>query len=798
MRSRLQAVSRNHASHYLFDIFPASDVSQYSAGEPCQIALRRNGYAARGVLVSLGGGLTGFYVDANESMVYASSAAKRLASAAYSRVSGFVWNTPTVYDTLQNIFGADKDARPKKFGKMPVYERSKISAEHHTHLRPEEVLRAAEKTSSMRTYYVRVIIERLREAQVYLEATVATFMTYVLTADSTFAELLMDSTVIWDGVTGLDELTQRLKAVTGQVKSVNTSDYEPLTQLFELMVLVNRGTGEVDWRKERENRTVPDLATVDDGEVYVSARKMFGRARANYKYPTMDIDEYLDRRWEWVPGGSVHSQYEDDNDYIIPGMYSRNKFVTLNLMPKSQIRKFMGAKPEIRAWPSTKYEWGKQRAIYGTDLRSTVITNFAMFRCEDVLATQFPVGNEAEAGKVHKRIDMMLDHADSFCFDYDDFNSQHSIESMYAVLLAFRDEFKSEMSAEQFDAMQWVCQSVRSMWVLDRKSDEWYKLKGTLLSGWRLTTFINTVLNWVYMDIAGVFDLEDVSDSVHNGDDVMIALTKPATAIKIMEKMEKINARAQVTKCNLFTVAEFLRVEHGAVGAEGLGAQYLTRSCATLVHSRIESREPVSLLRLLEADSDRIGDMRSRTNNLTAVAALEAELDRRAAKIFNSDTETISAIKSAHRVCGGINNARWAPIDTEIIKVTGATQTPAEIDDPSSWPGVFDYASKIFKMFGDSIPFRAILGAVVQGSRLTIAMSKIEKIKINKVGDTLKKEWERAMYKTYRNVATSYYSSMSKFVAIPPVANAESGDARYYISAVQASSDKLRDRKSVV
>lgn len=791
-KSRVQSVARSKATHYLLDVLPVTEADSFTTSIAAHVALRRNGYSAKGVLARLSPEYYGFYVDSAESVVYSGSVAKRLASVAYSQVSKFVWNTPTVMDTLQNLFQSDKLTRPRKFAPPPEYVRSKISSEHHTHLRPSEVLAAARETSNIRYYYARVMVERLRAAQVDIEATVSTFLVYSITASSELIELVLDSKELWEGTKGLEALAAKLKEVSGQIKSINTSDYEPLTELFEMLVLVNRGVGEVNWHKERANRTEPNLVNIPVSKAYVSARKMFANARLSYKYPKMDIDEYLDRRWEWVPGGSVHSQYEEDSQYIIPGQYSRNKFVTLNLMPKHAIRKFLGSRPEIRAWPSTKYEWGKQRAIYGTDLRSTVITNFAMFKCEDVLSSIFPVGSEAEAGKVHKRIQMMLDHSDSFCFDYDDFNSQHSIEVMHAVLRAFADEYRSDMSSEQRDAMAWVVESVKRMLVLDREKDEWYELRGTLLSGWRLTTFINTVLNWVYMDVAGVFDLDDVSDSVHNGDDVMIALTAPKTAIAIMDKMQAINARAQVTKCNLFTVAEFLRVEHGAIGAEGLGAQYLTRSCATLTHSRIESREPVSVMRLVEADQDRLRDLRARTQVSKAADALEEALDRRVTKIFSVDMNTVKAIKKAHRVCGGVNSSRWAPIDMQIVKRTGAVTTPAEIDDPSSWPGVYDYAAKIEAMFGKTVPFRAILGAVIQGSRATIAMSKTESVKVIKVDDLLAKEWERAMYKTYAGISTTYYTSMSKFVSIPPISNLEVGEAKYFVSAVQASSDKLR------
>lgn len=785
VRNRLQCVSRQAATHMLLDVLESDGFNQ-----PHVKAFRTVSYTARALIVPWGKWSL-VYVAVDSAITGTTPAYKRHISVAYSQVENYVYNTPTINDTLCELFQPDSTARPKKFPPMPEYDRSKITATHHTHLRPSEVIEAAKRVSNIRYYYCRVMVERLRQANITYEATVSTFLTYVLGCAGHIAELLIDSNYVWNGCNNITELHDRLKAVSGQIKSLNASGYEDLTELFEMNVLVNRGVGSVNWCNEKRNRVQPNVANVDPTKVYEEVRKMFVNARKTYKYPKMTYDEYLSKRWEWVPSGSVHSQYEDDTEYDIPGIYTKTKFVTVNRMPASHLRKFVSGVREIRAWKSTKYEWGKQRAIYGTDLRSTVLTNFAMYRCEEVLSTLFPVGSEAESAKVHKRISMMLGSGESFCFDYDDFNSQHSLSSMYAVLCAFTDEFKDEMSDDQFDAMLWVRESVKNMYVKE-DDNSWYKLQGTLLSGWRLTTFMNTILNWVYMKVAGVFDLDDVQDSVHNGDDVMIALTKPSTAVKIMTLMDKINARAQVSKCNLATVAEFLRVEHGAIGADGLGAQYLTRACATLCHSRVESREPVSLKRLLEADRTRLSEYRGRASESRASDSLAKELVSRASNIFRVSMDTINHILRLHRVVGGINDGRWADIDMKVVHESDDVRIPEETGDPSSWPGVRDYTSQLYVLFDKLIPSNKLLKAVTQGTKQAVAMPTKESIGVIKNKDVETSEWERAMYGTYKSIRTTYYASMSRFASIPPIRNAEKGEAWYYISAVKASVNKLR------
>nr|ATL63194.1 gag-pol fusion protein [Saccharomyces uvarum virus L-A-10560] len=790
-RNRIQAVSRQKATHFLFDIVPATKLSGYTTSDMAQFSYKSHTYATNVTAIRFSD-MYGLYVQAEANMTILSPAARRQASATYSQVAGFCYNTPTVMDTLVNILDVDRNIRPKHFKGLRQYERSKVTAQHHTHLRPDEVLKAAEQVSPRRKYYLLCVVELLATCEVTIEAAVATIMAFVLTLDEKFVTLFLDSRFIWSGPKGPDALTGRLKQASAQIKSVHTADYEPLTELFELAVLMNRGVGHVSWKTEREHREHPDVANVDQTKLYTCVRDMFEGSKETYDYPYMTWDDYTSSRWEWVPGGSVHSQYSEDDEYIFPGQFTRNKFITVNKMPKHKIARMIASTPEVRAWTSTKYEWGKQRAIYGTDLRSTLITNFAMFRCEDVLTHKFPVGDQAEASKVHKRVNMMLDGASSFCFDYDDFNSQHSIASMYTVLLAFRDAFHRNMSAQQKEAMDWVCESVKHMWVLDPDTKEWYQLRGTLLSGWRLTTFMNTVLNWAYMKIAGVFDIDDVQDSVHNGDDVMISLNRVSTAVRIMDAMHRINARAQPAKCNLFSISEFLRVEHGMSGGDGLGAQYLSRSCATLVHSRIESNEPLSVVRVMEADQTRLRDLANRTVMREAVTAISDRLKARVANIFSVDAEVVTQITRAHRVCGGISTDPWAPVDTKIQTDNEAYEIPYEIDDPSFWPGVNDYAYKVWQNFGERLEFNKIKDAVSKGSRNTIALKRKAKISAKKNPFIHKSEWERTMYKAYKGLAVSYYANLSKFMSIPPMANIEFGQARYAMQAALDSSDPLR------
>lgn len=229
-------------------------------------------YSATGVLVRLGNNY-GFYVHVDEDMTVKTPALRRNASMAYSNVIGSCYNTPTVMDTVANIFDYDPNIRPTKLKGLRSYTKAKVTGQHHTHLRPQDVLNAAKKSSQRDYYYVMCIVELLADAAISVESTVSTIMLYVLMASDTSRELFMDSRAIWVGTNGEENLASRLKLVSSQIKSIHTSDLEPLTEFFELLVLMNRGIGNVDWHAERENRTNPNTVDVDQKELTGSSEK---------------------------------------------------------------------------------------------------------------------------------------------------------------------------------------------------------------------------------------------------------------------------------------------------------------------------------------------------------------------------------------------------------------------------------------------------------------------------------------------------------------------------------------------
>nr|WLJ58892.1 putative RNA-dependent RNA polymerase [Areca palm latent virus 1] len=671
--------------------------------------------------------------------------------------------------------------------KTGEFDRAKITAEHHTHYRPEEVWEVL-KANKVTLRASSIILDHLRKITGVTEATIATFLMYTLFAQPQVVYIVATSTKIWEAE-NVESLIKILKDLSTPLKSMHNINICNYSELFELQALINRGVGKVDWDQERDNRTKPNVIKVSPDDVYKHTMEALQMGlRAGYKYKTMSWEQYGKSRWEWVPTGSIHSQYPEDEKYIRKGHLHRNKFVSLNMMPMNYLNDMLSRPPEIRAWASIKYEWSKQRAIYGVDVTSATLMNFAMFRCEESLRHRFPVGEEAAAKRVHKRLQYMLANNESLCYDFDDFNAQHSEESMIAVLLAYRDTFWSRMSEEQKIAMEWTIASTSNVNVHNNEEgrNETYKVKGTMMSGWRLTTFMNTMLNYVYFKIAGVLDCQGVIDSVHNGDDVLLAIRDLRAAVLVHHLMSGINARAQAIKCNVYSIGEFLRVEHKVTKEDGLGAQYLSRGVATLVHSRVESQEPLKVTDALKACVTRCEEVVSRSRNGEAKAKMLLDLARdRLAIIFDVDTQALNTIIESHTIVGGaiagksgkVDKLIQEIVDYEPLSTSEAIELKlATISDLN--PGMNDYADTLTAQYKGLITRSEILKRIINATQRQLAITRKTWLRVTDVKHEVRYQYGRELFREYRDIINIPHLERARFVGLSPISLLGSDETR--------------------
>ncbi|QGX74236.1 putative RNA-dependent RNA polymerase [Cronartium ribicola totivirus 5] len=694
---------------------------------------------------------------------------------------------------LLNVNKVRLAARASDLGDLSHYPRAAVSSEHHTHFSREDMI-ALINCHPERKRIILSVEKRLRTIDGVSRAFAMTLYLYLLTAPLPVAIMLACSSVF--DANNYDEVYEQLKAASVIIKALHNPIMLNLTAMFELQTLVNRGGAKVNWQLEREHRINPDVVIADQKQVYESARKIFcSGISMGYKYRTMTAGDFAATRWEWSTSGSVHSQYPEDDPFIVREDYRhRSKFATLNQMSSRHVQSLFSRQPQTHAWGSEKIEWGKQRAIYGVDLTSSLISHFAMFNCEDVLKHRFPVGRDAEATRVHHRLKAMLQGADSYCYDFDDFNAQHSTDSMVSVLQAFFDTFKSDMTDDQVQAMDWVIKSMFDV-TIHPPSGDTYRPNGTLLSGSRMTTFINTVLNFVYFDISHALETHGVVDSVHNGDDVLFSITHMKAAVDIHHSMAGINARAQATKCNLFSVGEFLRVEHKVDRTDAHGSQYLARACATFTHSRIESQAPVRLLSALNAARSRVDELSDRTTlEPELLDHLTLMVVSKAAKIFKTPVEEALLIFDTHVVAGGVSTHPAAAIETAITEEFTKEETTS-YDDSSALttgqllPGITDYAKFLFKKMDGLVDYQQIFSAVTRATRKQLEITRDVKLTLVNNPADHKYAYARALFRHYKGIFDLPYLARARFLSIPPLALATQAQMKVLLRLTSDVSD---------
>lgn len=506
--------------------------------------------------------------------------------------------------------------------------------------------------------------------------------------------------------------SSRLKALQNNV-SVD------LTPFFELEVLVNRGLGEVDWVSERRHRTQPDLCKLSTDMIYSKAIDLFTRAQRlgsrprRYEWTTFWAD-----RWRWAPTGTSHSQYKEDAEYVPVTRELRTKMYTMCAQGARNYSWFAQREPCRYVWPMTKYEWGKQRAIYSIDDTAFIMSSFAMAGCEEVLGTLFPVGDMARADHVALQVKEVLRNGVPFCFDFEDFNSQHTGEAQSAVIRAYLRVFHERLSTQQHDAGEWVAQSYGKTVI--QCTTGTYTATDTLMSGDRLTTFLNTVLNRIYVEVA----MEGTPFvATHNGDDVLMAARTFAQVQTLMRGSARINVRFQPAKCHLAGAAEFLRVDH-ARGSSG--AQYLARAVATLVHGQTQSIIPNDLTAVLQAIDTRAKEFveRSQAQDVADVL-VEAQLTH-ISKLWDTSIDDLRIAMKTHASRGGLSTqvSRDAASHTiERIATVLPTNADTQADLDRAMPGAADYASKLARnLFGQHM-----IGRIARAAKSAITHSAMVK-----------------------------------------------------------------------
>lgn len=370
-------------------------------------------------------------------------------------------------------------------------------------------------------------------------------------------------------------------SLSNLVKGCGTHADARLAMFAETWSLLGRGIGSVDWANEKKMRLDEEhfrtncAAKVDQTRLEDAIRRVVHEEMGSMPKYVTPLSHYQ-ARWSWCKSGAHSRRTEREamgQDSGFRGQMNKRVFA-------EQIEESMLFKTEPASYFTVmeKLEEGKVRAVYNGDTVSYFNFDYLLRPIERVWRNNrvllspsgsFSAAQYAKLGSAKTSYKVML--------DYDDFNSQHSLEAQKAVI-------RIACSNAPQECVNWALKSFDNTWILFNNPDgtpgaEMSHMVGTLLSGHRATTFINSVLNKAYLIV--IFgDAFGEFNTYHAGDDVLMMTTNASAVDAVAATLQLGQVRMNRSKqAFLVHEGEFLRIRFSHEMALG----YLSRSIASVV-----------------------------------------------------------------------------------------------------------------------------------------------------------------------------------------------------------------------
>lgn len=362
-----------------------------------------------------------------------------------------------------------------------------------------------------------------------------------------------------------------LKLLNTFAKSLGSQRYDWGCNVCELNTLSGRGVAPVDVDADVRPRIDLDAfllnkaAVCDLGKLRKCIKKVVA-SEIEVQPKWGDVASYWSRRWLYTKSGSHTRRIEDimfGARLDLPSQPTRREFaeaVNVNVVAFGD--------PEVHAGLSMKEEHGKTRAIYGCDTRSYYTFDYLLRPVEAVWRNRRVLLDPGRRPQSVLYEELRSKSGCRYMLDFDDFNSQHELAAMRMVI-------EEACAGAPPDVLRWALDSWDAMYIHYRDEqgeDKCARMVGTLPSGHRATTFVNTILNAAYC--LYVMDGEELKvDAFHCGDDVvMFGQDGPVCDIikRFLQSPFRVNnAKQSVGE----SVGEFLRVAFTTTQARGYSAR---------------------------------------------------------------------------------------------------------------------------------------------------------------------------------------------------------------------------------
>lgn len=372
---------------------------------------------------------------------------------------------------------------------------------------------------------------------------------------------------------------ENIKFINNLIKGGGLNEDVSFNSLVEMQSLYGKYEDDsciekdIEYRiSERESSKYKNK--ISKNKLKIVVEKIMKRSMQNCGSVKVDLDLAWKRRWATCKGGA-HKVRDEIELFGKSHVYKGIDEITKRHFVEKQDRNVLfTTKPLCLISPSIKHENGKNRIIYSCDTINYLNFDVVMRKVESVFMSDRIILNPGSENlnAMYKKLKERSGKV-NLSLDYEDFNSQHSIEDMKIVVNALRPYIGDKYC-------NWLLASFDDMRVF--YNGQWQKWFHSLPSGHRLTTFINSILNYAYIDIMlgerGIYDY----DSIHTGDDCVIFIQDADQIDNIVDACvnNNLNIRLNKSKQCLNTTFEFLRV----CVSPKCGRGYINRSFASLVN----------------------------------------------------------------------------------------------------------------------------------------------------------------------------------------------------------------------
>lgn len=335
----------------------------------------------------------------------------------------------------------------------------------------------------------------------------------------------------------------------------------------EGIVLQGRDAVPVDLKAEARKRV--DKAAVAESaalypeddlrrEILTTLKREIKREGSSYLVDFPTYEEHWDSRWAWAVNGAhsnLLSHYNRVPTSSVPGVARLHRRAWLETI-EDDPRPAWDGNTAVSASP--KLEHGKTRAIFACDTVNYLAFEHLISPVERRWRGERVILNPGKGGHLGMASRVMESRGRSgvsLMLDYDDFNSQHTTRAMQILVeelcnLVGYDPLLRDRLVASFDKQHIYVGGVL-----------YGTAQGTLMSGHRLTTFINSVLNEVYLALALSREFLDKQRALHVGDDVYLGVSSYSEASHVVKSILHSPLRMNPAKQSVGHVStEFLRV----------------------------------------------------------------------------------------------------------------------------------------------------------------------------------------------------------------------------------------------